>query len=345
MVTATETDPEFEAANAAAGAAYVALYDYGEGGPEMLDLADAQLEAALRRNPSNARALRSLSVANFLRGRSQPSLRLAADAGAVSDPYDAGLLLARAVAYGSSGLLDESLPLIDKVIGLEPMNEAALRFLAVAKAWKGDSDGAIEAGEAYLLRFGEELEIRTYLGLANHASGNAAAAEHYRLAVDLARQTESASGAAARAFLYAGIYFSQQGQSAQAQRWWREALRDIGVAMRDESADNPGVLLYRAMFELLLGVRPLSDPVIEAVPSDGFVLYQRVSLAATYAFLGEAARAAELLEEDLRLGSSAPRWKLLVGVASPTALESAAFEAFARDFENRINELRGLFWR
>jgi hypothetical protein len=120
-------------------------------------------------------------------------------------------------------------------------------------------------------------------------------------------------------------------------------LREIGVAMDGESADNPGVLLYRAMFDLLLGRRSPTLAVTEVVPHAGFVPYQRVSLAATYAFLGEVERAAAVLDEDLALGSSAPQWRLFVGAASPTALESAAFEEFARDFEARINELRNLF--
>ena len=35
------------------------------------------------------------------------------------------------------------MPLIEEVIALEPMNEVALQFLTVAKAWQGDFEARI----------------------------------------------------------------------------------------------------------------------------------------------------------------------------------------------------------
>ena len=341
LQSAIELDPELARAHASAGAVYAARYDYGwEGGQENLALAEASLQEALRLDPAEMTALGGMVSLSFFKGQSETALAQGRAAADLSEADDVEALLVQAQAFGMAGLPDLSLPLLDRVVELDPANETASLYRVLAHAWADDLELLIEAGDVHLQRFGSNLEVETLVAQAHHVLGaHTDARRHYESATALVEQTESAGGAVASALLYSGMLFDQAGERDSAEDQWQRGL-ELAEASLAESPDNIGVRLIHAMFQGLLGDRDALAAARQLALDSDFNAYQLHSLAATFAALGEIDSAVEVLTRTVELGSIAPLWKLQLRVASPAVLESDAFQPFLETYAAAEQRLR-----
>ena len=121
---AIEIDPTLTEAHVGLGAVYDARFWSGWGGGlRNLDLARSSYEDALRLNPANMRARRGLMSVHFSFGDSEACLRQGQEAARLGRPDDVETLLARGEAFYRGGLHDLALPLLGRVIALDPGNE------------------------------------------------------------------------------------------------------------------------------------------------------------------------------------------------------------------------------
>jgi TolB-like protein len=344
LESAVELDPELAAAHASAGIVYASRYDYGwEGGLENLARAEASLQEALRLNPAEMTARSGMVSLSFFRGQSEAALAHGREASLSGVANDVESLLVQAQAYGMGGLPDLSLPLLDRVIELDPANRAASLYRVLAHAWSDDPERLIEAGNVHLGRFGNDLEVQALVAQAHHALGaQGKAREHYDNAIALVEQTESAGGAVAGALLYSGMLFDQTGERDRAEDQWQRGLK-LTEASLATYPDNIGVRLFHAMFQGLLGNRPALAGEQQRVLDSDLNAYQLHSFAATLAALGENDLAVEVLTQTVELGSISPLWKLHLRVASPGVLESDAFQPFLKTYAAAEQELRQLY--
>ncbi len=306
---ALELDPSLAVAHVGLGAVYSTRYNYGwEGGLENLERAEVSFERALQLNPADMRARRGLIYVNFFRGRSEACLVHGREAARSGGAYDVETLLAQALAYEFGGLPDRSLPLYRRITIMDPANVAAHYHLTWASAWAGEPEQAIEAGNTYLQRFGDDFEVHTALALAYHASGShEIAREHYDKATELARRAGSTTGSITLELplLYSGMLFAQTGERGRAEDEWRAGV-ELAERSLEGYPDNTGVRVYLASFYGLLGDPSAFSRERQRALDADFNAYQLHSLAATHAALGETDLATEVLGRTLEAGRINP---------------------------------------
>jgi len=341
LQSAIELDPELAPAHASAGAVYAARWDYGwEGGQANLALAEASLQEALRLDPAEMTARSGMVSLSFFKGQSEAALAQGRAAATLAEADDVEALLVQAKAFGMAGLPDLTLPLLDRVIELDPANQEASLYRVLAHAWADDLERLIAAGDDHLQRFGSNLEVETLVAQAHHVLGSLGEARrHYESAIALVGQTESAGGAVASALLYSGMLFDQAGERDRAEDQWQQGL-ELAEASLTDYPDNIGIRLIRAMFQGLLGDRAALAGAWQQALDGNFNAYQLHSLAATHVALGDVDSAVDVLTRTVELGSIAPLWKLQLSVASPAVLESDAFQPFLETYAATAQRLR-----
>ncbi len=339
---AVELDPNLAEAHVGLGAAYYARYYSGWGGGlSNLDRAEASYDAALRLNPAEMRARRGLIHTNWLRGLAESTLNHGQEAARVGRADDVETLLAQAEAYLFAGLPDLSLPLLRRVIAIDPLNAAAHFDLAFGGAVARQPAETIQAGNAFVRRFGDDPTVHWQLGMAYHLAGdNRRAEEHYTRAMGLL-----ATRAAPRSdpfFIFVGTFFAQIGQDDRAVDVWQRGV-DVSIQMLGNDPDNVRLRLILATLQGFLGDRDalLVEEARATRISEGHAL-EYTYLAAGHAALGETGRAAELLREQVRQGWLP--YRAYVDLLAPSLWESAALDDFRREYgalEQRLRERYG----
>ena len=119
------------------------------------------------------------------RGEAERALQLAAripiDRNASVDQ-----LLTRAVAYTTAYLPAKAIPLLERVLEVEPSNQAAHFWLVIASSWSGYEDRCIEQGETYFSLFGEDPEVHLWVAVSHNRLGQLEEATvHYRRAWEM----------------------------------------------------------------------------------------------------------------------------------------------------------------
>ena len=257
---AVDLDPDLVEAHVGLGTVQAARLDGGwEGGLSNLELMERSFETALRLDPADPRARRGLIYVEFFRGRSEACLIQGREAARLGDPNDVETLLAQAQAYHLCGLGDQSIPLYRRVIEIDPMNRAAHWDFVFERAWTGEPERAIEAGEEYFRRFGDDETIHLAVAGAYHLLGSRERArEHYENATSSLGSRGSPLGTGeAIAQLYAGILLDQMGARAAAESEWSDGAART-VARLQAEPDHVGLRLHLAMFRVCSVTTPLS---------------------------------------------------------------------------------------
>ena len=131
---ALELSPELNEAQIGRGALRSAGVWYGWGGLEAWSLARQDFEQVLQRDPFSMAARRGLMRLYYFPGRSESCLELGEEARRLGQPGALETLLTRAESYFFGGLFARSIPLFDRVIGIDPLNEGALWLRVPAAA-------------------------------------------------------------------------------------------------------------------------------------------------------------------------------------------------------------------
>ena len=347
---AVESDDTFIEAQIALGAVHSARYDSGWGrGTENLVQAEARFTNALQLNPASTRARRGLIHVNFFRGKSEDCLIQGREATRTGRADDVETLMASAQAYELGGLTARSLSLFHRILEIDPANEAAQWHLAGAFFGTGQPEQAIEAGNAYLSRFGDDQLIQIILALSYHRMGSLRLArKRYEDAIDMGWRESATTGSFAaksnlHAFLFGGLFFHQIGERNRAELIWRRGV-ELAEPLVDAYSDHFGLRTYLAAFYGLLGEDAASS--IEerrALSVDEGNVFELYYLASAHAALGNTDRAVDLLRHTLARGRIHPSWKEYVEIASGAPLESDNYRQFLEEFATEEQRLREAF--
>jgi TolB-like protein len=344
---AAQLDPGLAEAHVGIGAVHSDRYWFGWGGLKSLDQAEASFERALELNPASMRARRGLMGVHFFRGHMEACLIQGREAARFGRPDDVETLMARAVAYQLGGLRDRARTLYRQVLRIDPANQGA-RWQVVATSFGVEGGKALEAGEAYLRRFGDDPETHMWMAMDQHVLGHAESArEHYEMATGLGSQQDVmagfTSGRTLEALLFGGLLYEQLGERDRAEEAWSLGV-DLAKPRLEVHPDNMRLRLSLASFYGLLGERVAMLAEEErALEAADFSSWEVHSLAAVHARRGDTERAVELLNRSLRQGFVYPSLKLSFQMAGVPLLESEAFDRFLRDFEAEERRLREMY--
>lgn len=206
-----ELDPKLAEARVGRGAVYSNRFFWIFDGKEALDAAMENYKKALELDPQSTNARRGLIAQLWQMGLSEECLKQGA-AIRKDELNDVGALSVKADAYWVGGLTDKAVPLYEKILQLDRANQSALYFLVLSLNQSLQPQKAIDAGETYFERFGEDPVVHMYVAISHHMLGDLDAARiHYERAIALFGENTSAS-----ADLYASDLHRQLGNTAKA---------------------------------------------------------------------------------------------------------------------------------
>jgi tetratricopeptide (TPR) repeat protein len=140
-------------------------------------------------------------------------------------------LSVRADAYFYGGLADKAIPLYAKMLQIDPDNRGALWHEVIASAWAIQPDRALDEGDKFLKRFGEEPEMHNWMGLAYQELREFDAAKvHYDRAIDLFGENSNEY-----VYLYSSMLYRQLGDTAKAVA----QLNEMRKHLRTKLGANP----------------------------------------------------------------------------------------------------------
>ena len=199
---ALDIDPDLARAHVGMGAVFTERYFRAWGGQNMLELAEERFDRAISLDPALTSAYGGLIHVYWMRDVNVGGLRdynqkitqvlKVAREVAELEVQDIPALQARAEAYWFTFFPDESIVLLKRILEMDPSNEGALWWLVLSKSRAGYFQEAIQAGEDYFHRFGDDPEIHTFVATAYHALGDFESARiHYNKAMRLFGQNPS----------------------------------------------------------------------------------------------------------------------------------------------------------
>jgi len=336
---AIELDPTLAEAHVGLGVVEHERYLWGwGGGPESLDRAKASLEQALTLKPGSMRARRGLIHVNFQRGHAEASLIQGREAERFGHAQDVETLLTRAAAYHLGGPIDRATTLLREVVKIDPENQEAYWRLVTTHSGP-QHEIAVEAGNIYLQRYGDDPEVHMYLAMAHHGLENTVKAlEHYELAIG---QEAAWAERVPEAMVFSGLLYDRLGETDRAADLWQLGV-DVFTAKVEESPRNGRMINMLACFYGLLG-DDASMRATEARAPAGAHPSSANLLAIVHLKRGETERAVELLGDSLRHGFAYPGWKLFLRVSHLPRPESEGFRSFVQAYETEAQRLRDIY--
>ncbi len=347
---AVELDPGLADAHIGLGAVYHERYQNGwGGGVGNLERAEASFEAALELDLGSMRARRGLMQVYFSQGHSEAILLQGQEAGRLGRPDDIEMLLARADAYALSGLHALAIPILRRVIGIDPQNFSAF-WLTWSLRNTGQFAETIETGDAFLTLFGDDEQVR--LWTANAADGlgddDLAREHHDHLTQPLMAPSTDPVGvtrAGIAGLLFAGAFYDRAGERDRAEAVWQRGVELVRLKLETDP-DSVKMRLFLASFHGFLGEREAfhTEEALALAMAREFdvILYELVTLAAAHAVLGNTARAVELLREQVKRGLL--RQLVILEWLSPELPDAPAFDQFREEYdalEERLRERYG----
>ncbi len=346
---AVELDPDLAEAHVGLGAVYTARWVSAWGGSEVnLDLAESSYSAALRADPSSIGARRGLAHVSYAVGQSEASLLQGQEAARVGRPDDIESLLARAESFMLAGLGNVALPLFQHIITLDPLNEPSYWYATFSAILSDDFEAAIELGNEYLLRFGDDAMVHTNLAMAYFLRDDRErATQHFDQATALqgpasAENPSYASLYAVRALTVAGGFYDRIGRRDRAEAMWRRGIGLVRQSLQIDPENRP-FRLYLAALHAFLGQRDEFEVERDRLSTGGSTSEPEVIiLVGGIAAMGDIERASELLLSSLRAGR-VPFWKAYLPFLAPTLLDAPSFEVFRQEYEAVTERLRARY--
>jgi serine/threonine-protein kinase len=163
---AIELDPNLAEAYVGRGAVSVDAYFRGlPGGRELLGSGQSDFERALALRPGMPRAVRGLIGVDYETGQIEDMYRTAVQVAGRGDDDVEGLVT-RGWALTLGGLPEEGVPILGRVLELDPGNREAAWFRIVALAWSDQHELALQRGKQFVRQFGEDPEVYTWMAVA-----------------------------------------------------------------------------------------------------------------------------------------------------------------------------------
>jgi TolB-like protein len=342
---AIELDSTLAEAYVGLGAIHTDRYFRGVGGTEFLDQAERHFRHALQLNPKMAAAERGLMRVHYERGQIEEVLKIAHKA-AQRGPDDVEALLVQGWSYTLGYLPEKAIAPLDRLIELDPANQSAAWFRVVALAWSERPDQTVEAGKAYIRKFGEDPEMYLWMAVASECKRTPAEARlYFERAIELFGDDQSEM----YVVVYAVHFYLNSGNRDMAMalsRLWIERLEQ-----RLRANPNSGrvrihlVGLYAAVGDKAGVERVVGTSLGSASPLELTVLIPDL------ARVGDIDRALQLCRAVRASGNLAPGRMLLsrcafagmYGGLPHNLVENAEFQSFLRDVEAHLAGLRAQY--
>ena len=343
---AAELDPALAEAHVGLGAAYYNRYFNGWSGLETLDQAQVSFETALRLKPASMRARRGLIHVFWERGATEACLIQGREAARLGHPSDVESLLTQGWAYLFGGLRDRGIPLLRKVIELDPVNESAHWGLVVfsLKTAEGAEEG-IQAAETYFNRFGDNQTVHSWVGVSYQLRADLARAqEHYLKASQLVSTTSSSADSPGShqklvGFLFSGLIYERLGDDARAEQTWRRGV-ELLTPRLEAYPDNVKMRLFLACFYGVLGEKAAFSAEEKRALSTKLNPWEFYYLAAVLAKLGETERSSEILLRTVQQGRIGPDFEwFFETIASVPAPRSDALNELLKTEKRRLRDM------
>jgi TolB-like protein/tRNA A-37 threonylcarbamoyl transferase component Bud32 len=307
---ALELDADLVEAHVGIGAVHLERYWSGwGGGAGNLVEAARSFDAALKRDPKDMRAARGRMLIEFYRGHGEEALRLAQET-ARTGGGDIEALLARAEAYAINGPSDLAGPLLDRVLTLDPGNQAAAWLRTIASFRIDRFKETAAAADDYLRRFGDDsfIAVLGADGLERIGDADGARERYDHIVERLMRPTIEPGTTTSYdmlALLAAGVFHGGQGAPDRAQALWRRGLQLTRAALTRD-ANSAGMQIFLATFLGCLGDRVAflteTERALELLGPENPNPWELSYLTAGYAQLGDVDGAIRVLRRVLGQG-------------------------------------------
>jgi TolB-like protein/predicted Ser/Thr protein kinase len=329
-------DSDLGEAHVGLGAVYLERFWNGWGGGSgNLGLAEKAFQNALQHDSPNMRAQRGLNLISWHRGTGEAHLQFARDASRLGDD-DIETLVARAEVFTTDGPEDIAVPILERVLELDPWNRSAAWHLPTAYHSVGRFADTVNAADHYLERFGDDpyVGMRSANAFERLGEVESARARYDRTTGPLMpgpTGIEPAGGYGLAALLAAGHFHSRHGHPARAVPLWQRGL-DLTRRTLDTDPDSIGMRVYYASFLGVLGdaagfEREERDVIARAEAAEINPSELRY-LASAHANLGDTKHAVELLRYALKRGRIFGRpW-----LADPILERADGFDVLRREY-------------
>ena len=309
---AVEIDPNLGEAQVGLGAVYLERdWNGWGGGVGNLALAAKSFAAALQRDPKDMRARRGqILIEGFYLGRVDAALQRAEQAARFGGE-DVETLLARSEAYAFNGPRGLALPLIERVMALDPGNQTAAWLRPIAFYYSDRLKETVAAAADYTNRFGDDTWIAILAASALELMGDLdSARERFDRAVERVMQPTleptSATAYELIALVAAGVFhYTRTSRRDRAQELWRRGLQLTGEALTIDR-DSVTLRIFRATFLGFIGDRAVFEmetaSVLAVIEAEDLNPFSLMCLAGAYAHLGDTTGAFRLFHRSLDRG-------------------------------------------
>ena len=239
---ALELDPELPEAYVGLGAEKVDRYFRGIEGMDALQSARESFEHALELRPGLPHAVRGLVDVYYEQGEAERALQMAKE-NAPRGGDDLEGMMTSAWAYTLDALPDKAVPILNRLLAVDPTGREARWLLTIALSWQGDFEAGLESGKTFVHQFGDEPEMFTWMGLASQILGHTQdAGAYFDRALQLFGDEDSNMYVAG----YAANFYARLGDSARVARitnHWIPVLR-ARHAMAPDNGRTTAVLIW-----------------------------------------------------------------------------------------------------
>jgi serine/threonine protein kinase/TolB-like protein/tetratricopeptide (TPR) repeat protein len=342
-------DSDLVAAHVGIGAVRLESHWNGWGGGENnLTLAGKSFAEASKRDNKDMRAWRGLMLIEFYKGNGDAALVLGQKAAQAGGP-EIETLLARAEAFMNNGPADLAVPLLNRVLELDPGNEAAAwgRIIALHQSdqW---TDLAIAAVD-YRKRFGEDAFVTVLhagaLTQQNDVKNASALLEPLmdRLMAPAVTNVTAYEYVA----LIGGVAIAERtGRAARAHQLGQRGL-DLTLEGLQSDPDNIGLNLYAATFRGFAGDAAFSgeaERMVKDIKSARVNPFALLFLATAYAHRGETDSALDLLRYGLKGGRLVGRgWMSSMRLWTPALKDAPGFKTLLDEYTSEEERRRSLY--
>lgn len=237
-------------------------------------------------------------------------------------------------AYNNSGMAEKAIPLVSKVIEIEPMNSAASKLLLFNYVMTKQYKLACEKSEVYMKRNPKDSNTCWAIALGYFHMGE------IKKAIEVAQFGLQADPANFTLWQILGYAYRANGEAETAMWIWNsgiEALLDHSGDRRNYRARSWLASLYAATDKREEALEEIAE-IFDAKPDNGYILYR---LAAAYAELGMEDEAVNMLRLAVKNGFLSIQMMRHEEILTLHSLcGNSEYEIIAADLESKVNNLR-----
>jgi tetratricopeptide (TPR) repeat protein len=253
------------------------------------------------------------------------------------NPNNVDALICMARAYNNSGMAEKAIPLVSKVIEVEPMNSAASKLLIFNYVMTKQYKLACEKSEVYLKRNPKDSNTCWVIALGYFHMGE------IKRAIEVAQFGLQADPANFTLWQVLGYAYKANGETETAVRIWNsgiEAILDHSGDRRNYRARSWLASLYAATGKREEALKEIIE-IFNAKSDNGYMLYRLASAYAELKMEEEAVSMLRLAIENGFLSIQMMRHEELLTLRSLHG--NPEYESVATELELKVDKLRKIY--